>query len=65
MTLSSSINATSGCTIPTGEGGVSSYLHGTGEVDVDAALAWWRRPVSLFECSLSCAASKLSIGEPG
>jgi len=41
MTLFSSINPTSGCTIPIGEGGVSSYLHGTGEVGMDVVLAWW------------------------
>jgi hypothetical protein len=67
MTLSSSINPASGCTIPTGEGEISSYLHGFGEVGVDTVLAWWHRHVSSFERTLYplCTASKLSIAEPG
>jgi len=41
MTLSSSTNPTSCCTIPTGKGEISLYLHGFGEVGVDTVLAWW------------------------
>ncbi|KAF8236930.1 hypothetical protein L208DRAFT_1250017 [Tricholoma matsutake] len=43
MTLSSSINPASGCTIPTGKDEVSLYLHGSEELDVNAALAWWHQ----------------------
>ncbi|KAF8220969.1 hypothetical protein L208DRAFT_1330794 [Tricholoma matsutake] len=49
MTLSSSINPASGCTIPTGKDEVSLYLHGSEELDLNAALAWWHRCMILFD----------------
>jgi hypothetical protein len=53
MTLSSTFNPASGRTIPTGKDEVSLYLHGSEELDVNAALAWWRQHVSSFDCIFS------------
>jgi len=53
MALSSTINSASGCTIPTVNDEVCLYLHGSEEPDVYAALAWWHRHVSLFDCIFS------------
>jgi hypothetical protein len=41
MTLSSTINPGSGCTIPTVKDELSLYLDGSEELDVNAVLAWW------------------------
>ncbi|KIJ89612.1 hypothetical protein K443DRAFT_117759 [Laccaria amethystina LaAM-08-1] len=43
MTLFSTINSASGCTIPTVNDEVRLYLHGSEGPDVYAALAWWNR----------------------